>query len=122
MQGFPGIIGAVDGSHIPIRTPTEYPENYINRKGFPSVILQAVCDHNMRFIDIYCGWPGSVHDARVLRNSPLCEKADDNADDIQEYIQEGIAETEEVNYCNDIMRESKSGLRKRNAIVDLVQS
>ncbi|XP_060562966.1 putative nuclease HARBI1 [Ruditapes philippinarum] len=35
INGFPGVIGAIDGSHIPIRTPTEFPENYIHRKGYP---------------------------------------------------------------------------------------
>ncbi|XP_039898950.1 protein ALP1-like [Simochromis diagramma] len=44
---------------------------YRNRKLFPSIILQAVCDHRGRFIDTYVGWPGSVHDSRVLRHSPL---------------------------------------------------
>ena len=33
-------------------------------------------DHTLRFMDIYVGWPGSVHDARVLRNSPLYQAAD----------------------------------------------
>ena len=33
--------------------------------------LQAVCSHDLKFIDCYAGWPGSVHDARILRNSPL---------------------------------------------------
>ena len=47
LKNFPGVIGAIDGSHIPIKTPTHCPENYINRKSFPSVILQAVCDSRM---------------------------------------------------------------------------
>ena len=68
-KGFPGVIGAIDGSHIPIRTPRFCPENYINRKGWHSVNLQAVCDCNLKFIDCYVGWPGSVHDARVFKNS-----------------------------------------------------
>ena len=75
MEGFrqhksmPGVIGAIDGSHIAIKAPQECPENYVNRKGFYSVVLQGISDHEMRFIDCYTGWPGSVHDARVLKNS-----------------------------------------------------
>lgn len=75
LKGFPGVIGAIDGSHIPIRTPKQNPENYINRKCFPSVVLQAVCDANMHILDLHCGWPGSVHDSRVLKNSPLFSHA-----------------------------------------------
>lgn len=33
--------------------------------------LQAVCDHKKQLLDIYVGYPGSVHDSRVFRNSPL---------------------------------------------------
>ena len=43
----------------------------LQRKGFYSVILQAVVDHNLLFTDLFIGWPGSVHDARVLANSAL---------------------------------------------------
>lgn len=28
----------------------------------------------MEFIDCYCGWPGSAHDSRVWRNSPIYQK------------------------------------------------
>ncbi|KAJ8014622.1 hypothetical protein DPEC_G00017550 [Dallia pectoralis] len=35
------------------------------------VVLQAVCDHQGRSIDIFVGYPGSVHDARILKNSPI---------------------------------------------------
>lgn len=33
--------------------------------------LQAVCDHNLLIRDIFVGYPGSVHDSRVFRNSSL---------------------------------------------------
>ncbi|XP_065186091.1 putative nuclease HARBI1 [Sycon ciliatum] len=70
-QHIHGVMGAIDGCHIPIAAPNEAPETYLNRKKFHSVILQAVCDRNLLFTDAYCGWPGSVHDARVFENSPL---------------------------------------------------
>ena len=38
--------------------------------------FQAVVDHNLMFRDIYSGWPGCTHDARVFRNSSLSEKAE----------------------------------------------
>ena len=66
------LVGAIDGSHIPISEPSKHQENYVNRKGFHSILLQAVCDNDLKFIDVYAGWPRSVHDARVFRNSPLC--------------------------------------------------
>ena len=80
-KGFPGIIGAIDGSHIPIKPPTVDAEQYYNRKKFPSIILQAVCDQNLHFLDVYCGWPGSVHDSRVLKNSPLFIKTSENKEE-----------------------------------------
>ena len=74
--GFPQCVGAVDGSHIPIIAPKENPVDYFNRKGHHSVILQALVDHEYKFLDIYVGWPGSVHDARVLVNSSLYDKCE----------------------------------------------
>ena len=71
--GFPGVVGCIDGSHIPIPGPPDHRASYINRKGFASIQLQAVCDDNLRFLDVFAGYPGSVHDARVFRNSPLYE-------------------------------------------------
>jgi len=42
--------------------PMQNLQDYTNRKMFQSVVLQAVCDNNMRFIDISVDWPGSMHD------------------------------------------------------------
>ena len=74
-KGLPHCIGAIDGTHIPIKAPYDNPEQYVNRKKFHSVQLQGVCDAD-RFFTVYCAYPGSVHDARVLRNSPLYQEAE----------------------------------------------
>jgi len=68
-KGFPGILGCIDGTHIKIKAPHEYSQSYVNRKGYHSVIFQAICSHDMRFTSCFVGWPGSCHDSRVLRNS-----------------------------------------------------
>lgn len=68
---FPKIIGAIDGTHIKIRAPVEDANGYVNRKGFHSVNLQVVCNARGLFTHCYAGQPGSVHDARVFRRSPV---------------------------------------------------
>lgn len=45
---FPGVIGAIDGSHIPIKTPTKDGANYHNYKGWCSTILLGVVDFRYR--------------------------------------------------------------------------
>jgi len=69
--GFPGVCGCLDGTHIPVKPPSWDRDSYINRKGFASVNVMAVCDNKMQFIYVYADRAGSVHDARVLRVSSL---------------------------------------------------
>jgi hypothetical protein len=45
--------------------------DYYNRKGFYSIVLQAVIDSSGKFIDIFVGYPGSTHDSRIFHNSSL---------------------------------------------------
>ncbi|XP_033747150.1 putative nuclease HARBI1 [Pecten maximus] len=70
-NGFPGIIGALDGTHIHISKPKDHPQSYFNRKGYYSIQMQAVCRHDMRLTHVFVGYPGSCHDARVLKNSDI---------------------------------------------------
>ena len=65
------VIGIIDGSHIPVKAPHLFPIDYFNRKGYYSIVLQAVVDHKKKFLDICVGWPGSTHDSRILVNSNL---------------------------------------------------
>lgn len=74
-RGFRGVMGCIDGSHIKINRPKIDEEVYVNRKGYHSLLLQGVVDHRKLFIDVYCGEPGSLHDARLLRKSALYHKA-----------------------------------------------
>lgn len=80
MSNFPGVVGAIDGCHIPISAPTEHPNSYINRKGFHSILLQGICDHRMKFIDVFTGICGSVHDARVWRLSDIQQMIENNVE------------------------------------------
>jgi hypothetical protein len=45
---------AIDGSHIPIKAPYLFPVDYFNRKGFYSIVLQAVVDHKKKFFRYMC--------------------------------------------------------------------
>ena len=69
--GFPSCAGAIDGTHILIQAPLENHTDYINRKSYHNIVMQAVVDARYLFRDVVIGWPGSVHDAQVLSNSEL---------------------------------------------------
>ena len=49
--GFPKVLGCIDGSHIPIIAPSINEPLYVNRKGYHSINVQAICDDEFRFID-----------------------------------------------------------------------
>lgn len=75
IASFPGVVGDIDGSQIPIIAPPGDDEYaFVNRKNFRAINIQAVCDANMCFQDVYARCPGSAHDSFVLRQSALHDR------------------------------------------------
>ena len=69
ISNFPGVIGAIDCTHIPIQSPGgDNAGTFRNRKGYFSINVQSVCNANLKFIDIVARWPGSVHDSTIFSN------------------------------------------------------
>ncbi len=64
--GFPGVLGAIDCTHILIQNPGGVNgELFRNRKGYYSINVQVVCDDKSQITNIVARWPGSTHTATV---------------------------------------------------------
>ena len=73
---FSRCVGAIDGCHVHIKTPSgPDSQDCLNRMLFPSIQLQAVCYGKGLFINNFLGCPGSVHDIRFLKNSRIYREA-----------------------------------------------
>jgi hypothetical protein len=62
-------IGAIDGSHFHMFVSSMEQPKYIGRHGYTSQNVMVVCDFDMRYTFVLTGWPGSVHDTRVLHDT-----------------------------------------------------
>ncbi|XP_071634367.1 uncharacterized protein [Temnothorax longispinosus] len=74
----PHVIGAIDGTNIPIKAPKVDARFYISKDKEYAITLQAVCDAELRFLDCFAGFAGSVGDRRVFRNSDLWKEVNAN--------------------------------------------
>lgn len=69
----PCTIGVIDCTHVRITKPSlqNHGDDYINRKMFPSINVQATCNAKEWFTSVDASWPGSVHDSRIFKNSAV---------------------------------------------------
>uniref|UniRef100_A0A8C5CNM0 Putative nuclease HARBI1 n=1 Tax=Gadus morhua TaxID=8049 RepID=A0A8C5CNM0_GADMO len=58
IAGFPNVLGAVDGTHIAIKAPSDEEDGFVNRKNFHSINTQVICDATLRVTDLVARWPG----------------------------------------------------------------
>ena len=71
LQQIPYVVGAVDGSHIPIVAPRLPSPDYYNRKGFHSILLQGVVSAKCLFWDFDIGWTSLMHDANLWARTAI---------------------------------------------------
>ncbi|KAJ1187700.1 hypothetical protein NDU88_004474 [Pleurodeles waltl] len=67
----PNIIGAIDGTHVALVPPSRSEQVYRNRKSYHSMNVQMVCLADQYISHVNAKFPGSVHDAYILRNSSI---------------------------------------------------
>ena len=71
---FPLAFAVLDGSLFKIQKPARRynpQEYYSGRKKSHAINAQLICDGQYRILDANIAWSGSVHDARVWRNSAV---------------------------------------------------
>ncbi|GLJ06427.1 hypothetical protein SUGI_0039010 [Cryptomeria japonica] len=70
IQGLPNCCGAIDTTHIVMSLPSGEASNiWHDSEANYSMIMQAIVDPELRFLDILTGWPGSMNDYGILKTS-----------------------------------------------------
>ena len=68
----PHAVGALDGKHIyAIKKPKKSGSEYLNYKGYFSLVLLALVDANYRFLWVNVGASGSSSDVQIFNRSKL---------------------------------------------------
>jgi hypothetical protein len=65
-----------EGTLIEIIPPSESPDMFRCRKGWPAINVIAICDHKMRFTYISTGQPGASNDSGTPQDTDLYEAAE----------------------------------------------
>lgn len=74
IAGFPRVLGCIDGTHIAIKVSKEDKPAYLNRKGYTSINVQAICNSESIITELTVKWPGSTHDSYMWRNCDLYDQ------------------------------------------------
>ncbi|KAI4455703.1 hypothetical protein MML48_9g00006859 [Holotrichia oblita] len=74
LVGMDGVVGVIDGTYVPIKAPKQNAQQNVNRKHFHAITLQVIAAPTLKFLDCFAGYPSSVSDIRVFRNSPIFQE------------------------------------------------
>nr|GEU61762.1 protein ALP1-like [Tanacetum cinerariifolium] len=64
-----GCLGALDGTYIKVRVPSDDRKPYRSQKGEICTNVLGVCTRDLMFTYVSVGWEGSAADSRVLRDA-----------------------------------------------------
>jgi hypothetical protein len=72
--GVHGMVGSLDCMHVPWKNcPVAWQGTHSGKAGFPTLVLEAMADHNMWFWHASFGWPGTFNDINIWNGSSLHE-------------------------------------------------
>uniref|UniRef100_UPI00398E494E putative nuclease HARBI1 n=1 Tax=Pristiophorus japonicus TaxID=55135 RepID=UPI00398E494E len=71
IAGFPRVQGVIDCTHLALMAPQTHTEMFMNRKGFHSLNVQLLCDHQHKIMTVDARYPGSSHDIFILHQSSV---------------------------------------------------
>lgn len=77
LSSLANIVGTIDSCHVRIKAPPDSAADYFSWYQQHDFIVQTVVNGNKIFTDFACGYPGSMHDARVSRGSGIFTRADE---------------------------------------------
>ena len=76
LSELPNVVGAIEGTHIRINAPRNSAVDYFSRYQSHDFIIQGIADGRKLFLHAAAGYPGSMHDARVLRSTTFYRQAE----------------------------------------------
>ena len=78
LWSIPQVCGAIDCTHVEVNLPSNARStDFYDKDHDYSYVVQAIVDSDMQFLDVFAGFPGVVHDVRVLRNSSFYKSVED---------------------------------------------
>ena len=75
LSPLPNVFAAMNGTHVQIIAPENSTVDFFDKKQRYSIGCQGVCDSKLKFLAMSAGFPGSLHDSRMLRNTWIFEQA-----------------------------------------------
>lgn len=81
---FPGIVGVVDCTDIPIFSPGGNDTVFKNERGSFALKVQVICDTQLIITNIVARWPGSSTKSQIFKNSIIRSRFEKN--EIEGYL------------------------------------